>query len=73
MKLLKAKVEEVKYPMTGKYNDDSKSILNENGVHNDEDDDADDDVAHDDDEELLEVEEQYLGDEEDVEIIDIEK
>ena len=36
MKLLKAKVEEVKYPMTGKYNDDSKSILNENGVHNDE-------------------------------------
>ena len=67
MKLLKAKVEEVKYPMAGKYNDDSKSILNENGVHNDEDDDADDD-----DEELLEVEEQYLGDEEDVEMIDIE-
>ena len=49
-----------------------ESILNENGVHNDEDDDADDDVAHDDDEELLEVEEQYLGDEEDVEMIDIE-
>ena len=72
LKLLKAKVEEVKYPMAGKYNDDSKSILNENGVHNDEDDDADDDVAHDDDEELLEVEEQYLGDEEDVEMIDIE-
>ena len=38
-----------------------------------EDNDADDDVAHDDDEELLEVEEQYCGDEEDVKIIDLEK
>ena len=69
----KAKVEDVKYPMTGEYNDDSKSILNETGVHNDEDDDADDDVAHDDHEELLEVKEQYRGDEEDAEIIDLEK
>ena len=43
---LKAKVEDVKYPITGKYNDDSKSILNEIGVHNDAD------VAHDADEEL---------------------
>ena len=59
--------------MTGEYNDDSKSILNEIEVHNDKDDDADDDVAHDDDEELLEVEEQYRGDEEDLEIIDLEK
>ena len=57
--------------MAGKYNDDSKSILNEIGVHNDEGDDADD-VAHDDDEEE-EVEEQYRGDEEDVEISDLEK
>ena len=69
----KAKVEDVKYPMTGEYNDDSKSILNETGVHNDEDDDADDDVAHDDHEELLEVKEQCRGDEEDAEIIDLEK
>ena len=44
---LKAKVEEVKYPITGEYNDDSKSILNEIGVHNDAND-----VAHDADEEL---------------------
>ena len=57
--------------MTGKYNDDSKSILNETGVHKNEDHDADDDVAH--DQELLEVEEQYRGDEEDVEIIGLEK
>ena len=57
--------------MAGKYNDNSKSILNEIGVHNDEGDDADD-VAHDDDEEE-EVEEQYRGDEEDVEISDLEK
>ena len=68
----KVKVEEVKYPVTGKYTDDSKSILNKIGVHSDEDDDADNDVAHDDVEELLEVEEQYRGDE-DVEIIDLEK
>ena len=68
----KVKVEEVKYPVTGKYTDDSKSILNKTGVHNDEDDDADNDVAHDDVEELLEVEEQYRGDE-DVGIIDLEK
>ena len=68
---LKAKVEEVKYPMTGKYNDDSRSILNEIRVHKNEDHDADDDVAH--DQELLEVEEQYRGDEEDVEIIGLEK
>ena len=54
--------------MTGEYNDDSMSILNEIGVDNDEDDDADDDVAHDD-----EVAEQYRSDEEDVEIIDLEK
>ena len=46
----KAKVEEVKYPMTGEYNDDSKSILNEIVVQNNADDDADDDVTHDDDE-----------------------
>ena len=69
----KANAEEVKYPMTGKYYDDSKSILNEIGVHNDEDNDADDDIAHHHDEELLELEEQYRGDEEDVEIIDLEK
>ena len=42
-------------------------------MHNDEGNDVDDDLAHDDDEELLEVEEQYRGDEEDVEIIDLEK
>ena len=59
----KPKVEEVKYAMTGEYYDDSKSILNER-VHSDEDNDANDD-----DEELLEVEEQYRGDEEDVEIL----
>ena len=46
----KAKVEEVKYPMTGKYNDDSKSILKEIVVQSNADDDADDDVTHDDDE-----------------------
>ena len=63
---------EVKYPMTDKDNDDSESLLNEIGVHNDEDDDADDAAAHD-DEELLEVEEQYRDDEEDLEIIDPEK
>ena len=49
--------------MTGEYYDDSKSILNER-VHSDEDNDANDDG-----EELLEVEEQYRGDEEDVEIL----
>ena len=69
----KAKVEEVKYSMTGKYNDDSKFISNEIGVHKDDDNDADDDLAHNDVEELLEVEEQYRGDKEDVEIIDFEK
>ena len=69
----KAKVEEVKYPMTGEDNDDSKSILNETGVHNDEDHYADVDAAHDDDEKPLEVEEQCPGDEEDVEIVDLEK
>ena len=58
--------------MTGEYNADSKSILHEIRVHNDEDDSADDDVAHY-DEELLEVEEKYCGDEEDIEIIDLEK
>ena len=41
----KAKVEEVKYSMTGEYNDDSKSILNKIGVYSNEDDSADDDVA----------------------------
>ena len=56
--------------MTGEYIDDLKSILNKIGVHNDKDDDADDDVTHNDEEELLEVEEQYRGGEEDVEIID---
>ena len=50
--------------MTGEYNDDSRSILSEIGLHTDEDNDADD-KAHDDDEELLEAEEQYCGDEED--------
>ena len=69
----KAKVEVVKYPMTGEYYDESKSILNEIEVHNNEDNDTDDDVPHDDHEELLEVEEQYRGDEEDVEVIDLEK
>ena len=69
----KAKAEEVKYPMTGKYNDDSKSILKETGVFNDEDHYADDDAAYDDDEKPLDVEEQYRGDEEDVEIVDLEK
>ena len=68
-----AKVEQVKYPMTGEHDDDSKSILNEIGMYSDEDDSADDVVAHDDKEELLEVEEQYRGDKEDVEIIDLEK
>ena len=49
-------------------------MLNKIGVHNDEDDDdANDDVAHDEDEELLKVKEQYLSDEEDIEIIDLEK
>ena len=59
--------------MTGEYIDDLKSIWNKIGVHNDKDDDADDDVTHNDEEELLEVEEQYRGGEEDVEIIDWEK
>ena len=59
--------------MAGEHNDDSKSILNEIQVHNDENDDADDDAAHDDYEELLEVEEWYCGDEENVEIIGLEK
>ena len=68
----KVKVEEVKYPTTGEHNDDSKSILSEIGLHTDEDNDADD-MAHDDDEELLEAEEQYCGDEEDIEIVDLEK
>ena len=44
---VKAKVEDVKYPMTDKH-DDLKSILNKIGVHNNEEDNAD--VAHDDDE-----------------------
>ena len=69
----KAKVEEAEYPMAGEYNDDSRSTLNKTGVHNDEDDDTDDDVVHDDHEELLEVEEQYRCDEEQVEITDLEK
>ena len=59
--------------MTGEYIDDLKSIWHKIGVHNDKDDDADDDVTHNDEEELLEVEEQYRGGEEDVEIIDWEK
>ena len=63
----KAKFEEVKYPVTDKYIDDSKSVLNEIG----DGDDADD-VAHDDDE-LLEVDEQGRSDEEDVVISDLEK
>ena len=67
----KAKFEEVKYPVTGKYIDDSKSILNEIGVQNDDGDDAGH-AAHDDDE-LLEAEEQYRSDEEDVVISDLEK
>ena len=46
----KAKIEEVKYPMTGEYIDDLKSILNKIGVYNDNDDDADDDVTHTDEE-----------------------
>ena len=68
-----AEVGKFQYLMTGKYNEDSESILNETGVQNDEDNNADDNVAHNDGEELLEVEEQYRGDEEDVEIIDLEK
>ena len=67
----KAKFEEVKYPVTGKYIDDSKSTSNEIGVQNDDGDDADD-AAHDDDE-LLKAEEQYRSDEEDVVISDLEK
>ena len=58
--------------MAGEYNDDSRSILSEIGLHTDEDNDADD-KAHDDDEELLEAEEQYCGDEEDIGIMDLEK
>ena len=44
---VKAKAEDIKYPMTDKH-DDLKSILNKIGVHNNEEDNAD--VAHDDDE-----------------------
>ena len=69
----KANVEVVKYQMTGEYHDDSKSILNEIGVHNNDDNNTDDDVSHDDHAELIEVEEKYRGVEEDVEIIDLEK
>ena len=46
--------------MTGKYSDDSKSILNEIGVNKDEVNNADDDVVIEDDEELLEVEENIV-------------
>ena len=42
----------------------STSILSKIEVHNNEDGDPDDDVAPDNGEELLEVEEQYHGDEE---------
>ena len=57
------------YPITGEYNDDSKSVLSKIGVLSHEDDDADDDVPHGDDEELLEVEEQCRGDKKDLEIL----
>ena len=50
-----------------------KFILNKIGEHNDKDDNAANDAAYDDYEELLKVEEQYRSDEEDVEIIDLEK
>ena len=50
-----------------------KFILNKIGEHNDKDDNAVNDAAYDDYEKLLKVEEQYRSDEEDVEIIDLEK
>lgn len=51
LSILKAKVEDVNYPMTGEYNDDSKNILNEIGVHNEEDGDHDDEELEEDEEE----------------------
>ena len=41
LSILAAKVKEVEYPLTGEYIDDSKSILKELGVEEDEDDDED--------------------------------
>ena len=41
MSILVAKVKEVKYPLTGEYADDSKNILKESGIKEDEDDDDD--------------------------------
>ena len=57
------------YPITGEYNDDSKSVLSKIGVRSHEDNDAYDGVPHGDDEELLEVEEQCRGNKEDLEIL----
>ena len=39
LSILVAKVKEVEYPLTGEYVDDSKNILQELGVEEDEDDD----------------------------------
>ena len=39
LSILVAKVKEVKYPLTGEYVDDSKNILQEIGIEEDEDDD----------------------------------
>ena len=41
LSILAARVKEVEYPLTGEYIDDSKSILKELGVEEDEDDDED--------------------------------
>ena len=38
LSILVAKVKEVKYPLTGEYVDDSKNILQELGIEEDEDD-----------------------------------
>ena len=48
----KEKLLKFKYPMTGENNDDSNSVLNELGVHNDEDVDADN-ITHDDDDDIV--------------------
>ena len=66
LSMCRAKVEEVKYPMTGEYVDDSKEILKELGGL--DEDDGDDE----DDEELGELEEDENGttEEHDIQIID---
>ena len=50
--VLIAKVEEVSYPITGEYIEDSKAILNEIGVIDNEEDDDDHDEDGDDDDDL---------------------